>query len=109
MSVILATWEAEIGKIMVQGQPERIVCEVNSRIREQNQWLPGVGVDYKEELSRVLDLLCIFTMVVNILLCICKTYRIHTGGALMYLTCISLKKKKLWLNIKSSTEFLGSQ
>jgi hypothetical protein len=26
-SVILATWEAEIGRIVVAGQPEQILCE----------------------------------------------------------------------------------
>jgi hypothetical protein len=32
MPVILATWEAEIRKIMVQGQPRQIVHETLSKI-----------------------------------------------------------------------------
>jgi hypothetical protein len=34
MSVILATLEAEIRRIMVQSQPEQIVCETVSRKTE---------------------------------------------------------------------------
>jgi hypothetical protein len=41
--VILATWEAEIGKTMVQGQSRQIVCETPiSKITRKNElevWL----------------------------------------------------------------------
>jgi hypothetical protein len=36
-SVILATWEAEIGRIYIQGQPRLIVLETSSpKLQEQN-------------------------------------------------------------------------
>jgi hypothetical protein len=37
MPIILSTWEAEIGSIMVQGQPRQIVHETPSPKKNQNK------------------------------------------------------------------------
>jgi hypothetical protein len=46
MPVILATWEAEIRRIMVRGWPTQIVCETLSR---NNQHKKGNPVPFRKE------------------------------------------------------------
>jgi hypothetical protein len=43
MSVILATWEAEIRRIVVQGQPEKIVCETPISKITRAKWTGGLA------------------------------------------------------------------
>jgi hypothetical protein len=42
-SVILATWEVEIGRILVQGQPRQIVCEPSIFKITIAEWTGGVA------------------------------------------------------------------
>jgi hypothetical protein len=44
--VILATWEAEIGKIMVQGHPGQIICETLP-LQKINQSKNGLELWFK--------------------------------------------------------------
>jgi hypothetical protein len=41
--VIVATWEAEIGRIVVQGQPGQILCEMNISKITRAKWTGGMA------------------------------------------------------------------
>jgi hypothetical protein len=43
MPLILATWEAEIGRIMIQSQPGQIVCETPISKMIKAKWTGGVA------------------------------------------------------------------
>jgi hypothetical protein len=50
---ILATWEAEIWRIMVRGQPGQIVCETLISIITRAKWTRGVAQAVKYLLCKL--------------------------------------------------------
>jgi hypothetical protein len=49
--VILANWETEIGKIMVQGQPGQTVCENPISKIKRARWTGGVAQEVESLLA----------------------------------------------------------
>jgi hypothetical protein len=49
MPVILATWEAEIRRTEVQGQPRQIVCETPISKITRAKWTGGSSPEFKPQ------------------------------------------------------------